>query len=88
MPYLTVRAWRSIGAPERTAAATDSPGSLPSITLLGIGENALHIVSICCLSSSRGRLTKCHDPRVRQNPDDALSKILLLVLCSIARCPD
>lgn len=44
----TVRAWRSVGAPERTAAGTDSPGSLPSITRLGIGENELvPLISIC-----------------------------------------
>ena len=30
-----------MGAPDRTAAATVSPGSLPSITLFGIVENVL-----------------------------------------------
>jgi hypothetical protein len=50
--YRTVRAWRSTGAPERTAAATDSPGSEPSITRFGIGENAL------CLQSAP------HMPRI------------------------
>ena len=40
-PYETVRACRSTGAPESTAAGVTSPGSLPSITRLGIGENAL-----------------------------------------------
>lgn len=44
--YRTVRAWRSMGAPERTAAATDSPGSLPSITRLGIGENVLECMLV------------------------------------------
>lgn len=39
--YLTVRAWRSVGAPERTAAGRVGPGSLPSITRLGTGENWL-----------------------------------------------
>jgi hypothetical protein len=39
--YRTVRAWRSTGAPERTAAATLSPGSLPSMTRLGMGEKLL-----------------------------------------------
>jgi hypothetical protein len=41
MPYRTVRACRSVGAPERTAAATLSPGSLPSMTRLGMGEKLL-----------------------------------------------
>ena len=35
--YLTCLACRSTGAPLKTAAAKVSPGSLPSITLLGIG---------------------------------------------------
>ena len=39
--YRTVRACRSVGAPERTAAATVAPGSLPSMTRLGTGENCL-----------------------------------------------
>lgn len=39
--YLTVRACKSVGAPDRTAAATDSPGSLPSMTRLGTGEKVL-----------------------------------------------
>jgi hypothetical protein len=39
--YLTVRACKSVGAPERTAAATESPGSLPSITRFGTGEKLL-----------------------------------------------
>lgn len=39
--YRTVRAWRSIGAPDSTAAATDTPGSLPSMTRLGMGEKVL-----------------------------------------------
>lgn len=39
--YRTVRACRSTGAPDKTAAAVISPDSLPSITRLGIGENAL-----------------------------------------------
>ena len=43
--YLTVRAWSSIGAPERTAAGVVSPGSLPSITLAGTGEKFLRFVS-------------------------------------------
>jgi hypothetical protein len=41
VPYRTVRAWRSTGAPDRTAAATLSPGSLPSMTRLGTGEKLL-----------------------------------------------
>ena len=40
--YLATRACNSTGAPESTAAGTTSPGSLPSITRLGIGENVLH----------------------------------------------
>jgi len=39
--YRTVRAWSSIGAPERTAAGKTSPSSLPFMTLLGIGVNSL-----------------------------------------------
>ena len=41
--YLTVRVCRSIGAPERTAAARVSPGSLPSMTRFGTGEKFLAI---------------------------------------------
>jgi hypothetical protein len=44
--YLTCRACRSTGAPESTAAATTSPGSLPSITRLGTGEKVLLLVSL------------------------------------------
>ena len=39
--YRTVRAWSSIGAPEIMAAGVVSPGSLPSITRVGIGEKEL-----------------------------------------------
>jgi hypothetical protein len=39
--YRTVRAWSSTGAPERTAAATTSPSSLPFMTRFGIGVNSL-----------------------------------------------
>jgi hypothetical protein len=39
--YRTVRACKSIGAPDSTAAATESPGSLPSITRFGMGEKLL-----------------------------------------------
>lgn len=39
--YRTVRAWRSVGAPEMTAAGVVSPGSLPSMTRMGTGEKAL-----------------------------------------------
>ena len=39
--YRTVRACSSTGAPERTAAGVLSPGSLPSMTLIGIGEKFL-----------------------------------------------
>lgn len=41
--YLAVRACSSTGAPDKTAAAMTSPGSLPSITRFGIGENVLEI---------------------------------------------
>jgi hypothetical protein len=41
LSYRTWRAWRSTGAPDRTAAATLSPGSLPSMTRLGMGEKLL-----------------------------------------------
>lgn len=37
--YRAVRAWSSTGAPDSTAAGRTSPGSLPSITRFGIGEN-------------------------------------------------
>ena len=37
--YRTVRACKSTGAPETTAAGVVSPGSLPSRTRLGTGEN-------------------------------------------------
>lgn len=48
MAHLTVRAWRSTGAPESTAAATESPGSLPSITRFGMGEKFLnsHVLAL------------------------------------------
>ena len=36
--HLTVLAWRSMGAPETTAAGRVSPGSLPSRTRFGTGE--------------------------------------------------
>jgi hypothetical protein len=39
--YRTVRAWSSIGAPERTAAGRTSVSSLPFMTLFGTGENVL-----------------------------------------------
>lgn len=39
--HRTVRAWRSTGVPETTAAAMASPGSLPSTTRIGTGEKAL-----------------------------------------------
>lgn len=39
--YRTVRAWRSVGAPEMTAAAVVSPGSLPFMTRMGTGEKEL-----------------------------------------------
>lgn len=41
--YLTVRAWRSVGAPDSTAAARASPGSLPSMTRFGTGEKVLRL---------------------------------------------
>jgi hypothetical protein len=44
--YRTVRACSSTGAPESTAAGVDSPGSLPSITLVGIGEKALSMLAL------------------------------------------
>lgn len=54
--YRTVLACSSMGAPETTAAAVLSPGSLPSITLSGTGEKLLSILSAmpprlshCCL---------------------------------------
>ena len=40
-PYRTVLACKSTGAPESTAAGRTSPGSLPSMICLGIGENDL-----------------------------------------------
>lgn len=43
--YRTVLAWRSMGAPERTAAGVSRPGSEPSMTLLGMGEKELPNVS-------------------------------------------
>jgi hypothetical protein len=43
--YRTVLAWRSTGAPDRTAAGRSRPGSEPSMTLLGIGEKVLSNVS-------------------------------------------
>ena len=39
--YRTVRACKSIGAPDKTAAGVISPGSLPSMTRFGIGEKFL-----------------------------------------------
>jgi hypothetical protein len=72
--YRTVRAWRSTGAPDRTAAATDSPGSLPSITRLGIGEKLLHtyqslvVVFRLLEGSVRGPVVDC-DIVVRLMPD-------------------
>jgi hypothetical protein len=50
VPYRTVRAWRSTGAPDRTAAATLSPGSLPSMTRLGTGEKLLQAALATFLS--------------------------------------
>lgn len=58
--YRTVRAWRSVGAPERTAAGRVVPGSLPSITRLGTGEYCLRrrntVVSqgFCALGAGLG----------------------------------
>lgn len=39
--YRTVLACKSMGAPDKTAAAVTSPGSLPSMTRVGTGENDL-----------------------------------------------
>ena len=39
--HRTVLACSSMGAPEITAAGVVSPGSLPSITLVGTGEKLL-----------------------------------------------
>lgn len=44
--YRTVRACSSMGAPDSTAAGVVSPGSLPSITRVGIGEKVLSYVSL------------------------------------------
>jgi hypothetical protein len=47
--YRTVRACSSIGAPDSTAAGVVSPGSLPSITLVGTGEKFLMLISALCV---------------------------------------
>ena len=46
LPYRTVRACKSTGAPESTAAGRTSPSSLPSMTRFGIGENWLLYISL------------------------------------------
>ncbi len=60
--YRTVLACSSTGAPESTAAATLSPGSLPSITRFGMGENVLcSTVSILLIALLVHILTRCRD---------------------------
>lgn len=60
--YLTVRACRSVGAPDRTAAATTSPGSLPSITRFGTGEKELRgRLGKFGIIVDAGELTRCRD---------------------------
>lgn len=45
LPYLTVLASSSIGAPDSTAAGSTPPSSLPFITRLGTGEKVLGQIS-------------------------------------------
>lgn len=54
-----------MGAPESTAAATLSPGSLPSITRFGIGEKLLSDLSgmpvgSCWIMHLRGAIVNSH----------------------------
>lgn len=81
--YRTVRACRSVGAPESTAAATLSPGSLPSMTLFGMGENVLrHIISVLAPSMlPNAAISRCpvvrHDIVIRVMAWLALRSTLL-----------
>jgi hypothetical protein len=71
--YLTVRAWRSVGAPDKTAAATMPVGSLPSITRLGTGEKVLREdKSTEIRSYGAVALTTCHGPRSHCSPADGV----------------
>ena len=55
--YRTVRACKSTGAPDNTAAGVISPGSLPSMTRFGIRENCLYnTISIAMLWACGSRL--------------------------------
>jgi len=54
MPYRTVLAWSSIGAPERTAAGRTSPSSLPFMTRLGTGVKVLCRVRIELIKRGNG----------------------------------
>lgn len=67
--YLATRACSSTGAPDSTAAGTTSPGSLPSITRLGIGENALqkNISLFVIVALHVVGPTKSHDQPVPEN---------------------
>ena len=72
--YLTIRPWRSIGAPETTAAATDSPGSLPSSTRRGTGEKVLYQeLVVRRLETVTTRLTRSGNPQLHHNLKDALA---------------
>ena len=68
--YRTVLACNSTGAPESTAAATTSPGSLPSITRFGIGEKHLHTLAFILQRNAVAWLTKSRDLRGRDSLAD------------------
>jgi hypothetical protein len=70
--YLTVRACRSVGAPERTAAATESPGSLPFMTLFGTGEKVLLFINGCTLAGCRNEHTMTDSPPPHRSLADVL----------------
>lgn len=58
--YRTVRACSSMGAPDTTAAAVLSPGSLPSMTRMGTGEKLLsHALAFQSRCALHARLLRC-----------------------------
>jgi len=69
VPYRTVRAWRSGGAPDRIAAGTVSPGSLPSINRFGTGENVLCRGQNCRRSIEDPMLTKSGNLPPHRSPE-------------------
>ena len=77
--YLATRACNSTGAPESTAAGTTSPGSLPSITRFGMGENVL------CNASFSMLFKHCSALDIRSPMINRCSEVRLVIYHSLRR---